>query len=51
MPNFMTVEQASTVLNNVYGQITGGALANVANTQDFASVAQAVLLAGRGNGY
>lgn len=47
MPNFMTVEQASTVLNNVYGQITGGALANVANTQDFASVAQAVLLAGR----
>ena len=47
MPNFMTVEQASTVLNNVYSQITGNSLASVTGLSDFASVAQATLLTGR----
>ena len=47
MPNFMTVEQASTVLNNVYSQITGNSLSSVTGLSDFASVAQATLLTGR----
>lgn len=47
MPNFMTVEQASTVLNNIYSQITGNSLSAVTGTADFASVAQATLLTGR----
>lgn len=47
MPNIMTVEQASTVLNNVYEQITGKSLTNVLGTADFVSTAQTVLLTGR----
>lgn len=47
MPNIMTVEQASTVLNNIYEQITGKALTNVLGTADFVSTAQTVLLTGR----
>lgn len=47
MPNFMTVEQASTVLNNVYEQITGKSLTSIVGTADFVSVAQATLLTGR----
>ena len=41
----MTVEQASTVLNSIVAQATGGALANV-NGNSFATVAQTALLTG-----
>ena len=43
--NTMTVEQASTVLNSIVAQATGGALANV-NGNSFATVAQTALLTG-----
>ena len=47
MPSNMSVEQASTVLNNIYEQITGKAITGVTNAQDFVSVAQSTLLTGR----
>ena len=47
MPNTMTVEQASTVLNNIYEQITGKTLTSVVGTADFVSTANALLLTGR----
>lgn len=43
--NSMSVEQASTVLNSIVAQATGGALANVAGNS-FATVAQTALLTG-----
>lgn len=43
----MTIAQASTVLNNIAGQLTGGALAPITNNDDFVSVAQTLLLTGR----
>lgn len=43
--NTMTVEQASTVLNSIVSQATGGALANVSGNS-FATVAQTALLTG-----
>lgn len=43
--NTMSVEQASTVLNSIVAQATGGALANV-NGNSFATVAQTALLTG-----
>lgn len=47
MPSTMTIAQASTVLNNIYGQITGGQLAAITSPADFVSVAQTLLLTGR----
>ena len=47
MPNFMTVEQASTVLNNIYEQVTGKQLTAVVGTADFVNTANALLLTGR----
>ena len=47
MPSTMTIAQASTVLNNIYNQITGGNLAPITNTADFVSAANTVLLTGR----
>lgn len=47
MPSSMTVAQASTVLNNVYEQVTGKQLTAVTGGADFISVANAVLLTGR----
>lgn len=47
MPSTMTVEQASTVLNNIYEQITGKSLTSVVGTADFVSTANALLLTGR----
>lgn len=47
MPSTMTVSQASTVLNNIASQLTGGALAPITNNDDFVSVAQTLLLTGR----
>lgn len=47
MPNTMTVEQASTVLNNLYEQITGKQLTATVGTGDFVSTANALLLTGR----
>lgn len=47
MPSTMTIAQASTVLNNIAGQLTGGALAPITNNDDFVSVAQTLLLTGR----
>ena len=41
----MSIEQASTVLNSIVAQATGGALANV-NGNNFATVAQTALLTG-----
>lgn len=46
MPSSFTIEQASTVLNNVYEQITGKQLTNILGTADFVSVAQALLRTG-----
>lgn len=46
MPNTMTVAQAASVLNNIASQLNGGALATVANPENFASVAQSLLLTG-----
>lgn len=46
MPNTMTVTQAASVLNNIAAQLNGGALATVANPENFASVAQSLLLTG-----
>lgn len=43
--NTMSIEQASTVLNSIVAQATGGALANVAGN-NFATVAQTALLTG-----
>ena len=43
--NTMSIEQASTVLNSIVAQATGGALANV-NGNNFATVAQTALLTG-----
>lgn len=43
--NTMSVEQASTVLNSIVAQATGGALANVSGNS-FATVAQTALLTG-----
>ncbi|MBR5835991.1 MAG: hypothetical protein IKY66_07495 [Bacteroidales bacterium] len=47
MPSGFTIEQASTVLNNVYEQITGKQITAVTNTADFVSVAQTLLQTGR----
>ena len=47
MPSSFTIEQASTVLNNVYEQITGKQLTNILGTADFVSVAQSLLTTGR----
>ena len=47
MPSNMTIAQASTVLNNIYGQITGGTLAPITNAADFVSAANTLLLTGR----
>ena len=47
MPSAFTIEQASTVLNNVYEQVTGKQLTAVTNTADFVSTANALLLTGR----
>ena len=47
MPSAFTVEQASTVLNNVYEQIVGKPITSTANTADFVSTANALLLTGR----
>lgn len=47
MPSTMTISQASTVLNNIYNQITGGTLAPITNAGDFVSAASTVLLTGR----
>lgn len=47
MPSTMTVAQASTVLNNIYEQVTGKQITATANTADFVSVGQALLLTGR----
>lgn len=47
MPNTFTIEQASTVLNNIYEQVTGKQLTAVTGTSDFVSVAQSLLLTGR----
>ena len=47
MPSNMTIAQASTVLNNIYGQITGGTLAPITNSADFVSAANTLLLTGR----
>ena len=47
MPSNMSVEQASTVLNNIYEQVCGKPITGVTNTQDFVSVAQTALLSGR----
>lgn len=46
MSNTMTVTQAASVLNNIAAQLNGGALATVANPENFASVAQSLLLTG-----
>lgn len=43
--NTMSIEQASTVLNSIVAQATGGTLANVAGN-NFATVAQTALLTG-----
>lgn len=45
--NTFTVDQASTVLNEVYAQITGKQLTAISGTGDFVSVAQSLLLTGR----
>lgn len=48
MPNAMVIEQAATLLNAVVAQQTGQAsLANIANNDDFVSVAQTALLTGK----
>lgn len=47
MPNTFTIEQASTVLNDIYEQVTGKQLTAVTGTSDFVSVAQSLLLTGR----
>ena len=47
MPSNMSVEQASTVLNNIYEQVCGKPITGVTNAQDFVSVAQTALLSGR----
>lgn len=47
MSNTFTIEQASTVLNNIYEQVTGKQLTAVTGTSDFVSVAQSLLLTGR----
>ena len=47
MPANMTVEQASTVLNEVYEQISGKPITSISNTSDFVSVGQLALLTGR----
>lgn len=46
MPNGFTIEQASTVLNNVYEQITGKQLTSIVGSADFVSVAQTLLRTG-----
>lgn len=47
MPNGFTIEQASTVLNNVYEQITGKTLTAVTGAADFVSAGQVLLQTGR----
>lgn len=47
MPNVMSIEQASTVLNNIYEQVTGKQLTAVVGTGDFVSTANTLLLTGR----
>ena len=47
MPSTMTVEQASTVLNDIANQLTGSALGPITNGQQFISAGQTVLLNGR----
>lgn len=47
MPSTMTIEQASTVLNNIYGQITGGSLGAITNNDDFVSAGNVLLLTGK----
>lgn len=48
MANSMIIEQAATLLNAVVAQQTGQAsLANIANNEDFISVAQTALLTGK----
>lgn len=47
MPSSLTIEQASTVLNNVYEQVVGKPITSVTGTADFVSVAQSLLQTGR----
>lgn len=47
MPSTMTISQASQVLNAINEQVTGSALAPIANNADFVSAANALLLSGR----
>lgn len=47
MPSSFTIAQASTVLNEIYNQITGNQLAPITGTSDFVSAANAVLQVGR----
>lgn len=47
MPNTMTIEQASTVLNNIYEQVTGKQLTAIVGTADFVNTANTLLLTGR----
>ena len=47
MPSTMTVSQASTVLNGIYQQVTGGTLAAITSPADFVSAAETLLLTGR----
>ena len=47
MPSTMTIAQASTVLNGIYAQVTGGNLAAITSPADFVSAAETLLLTGR----
>lgn len=47
MPNTMSIEQASTVLNNIYEQVTGKQLTAVVGAADFVNTANTLLLTGR----
>lgn len=47
MPSTMTISQASTVLNEIYNQLTGSNLAPITNGESFISAANALLLTGR----
>lgn len=47
MPSAFTIEQASTVLNDVYEQITGKPISAITSPADFVSVGQTLLQTGR----
>lgn len=47
MPSTMTIAQAAQVLNEINQQVTGSALATIANNADFVSAGNALLLTGR----